>query len=141
MQELVGTSLVSTFDLSLISTLGWDLGSTTLLSVLGVDPAYLDVPAPLSMVPNCDALNATLAPFRAAAGLDGAAEGPSGVLDGLLQNCASVALKEVANTAEIDDELYCTFPDNTVCALSQSPCCLPRLCRSGVDESAAVPAF
>ena len=130
MQRLSQPGLISSYDLSLISLLGWDFGTTALLNILQIDSAVLEQPAPFSMVPDCEALqasvNATLAQFIAAAGVNATTDeeeedGPGGVLERLLKNCASVALKPIASTAEIDDELYCTFPDNTVCTRSQKP--------------------
>ena len=135
-QALSQSSLISTYDLSLISVLGWDLGSTTLLSVLQIDEAVLGEPAPFSMVPDCEEFE-TLRNSLVTA-LTGPESGPesatrNSTLDRLLTNlnCASVTIKEMPSTTEIDDELYCSFTDNTVriCSLKLLSALIRDMCQ------------
>lgn len=124
MQTLSEATLFSTYDLRLFSRLDWDLGSPVRQSgVLHSDEAFTGNPPPFSMVPNCAVLQQQLQPIFGGTNdtSDGSADGTNGTesvsggpLDTLLQNCADVAITQLASTAEIDDELYCTFLKNTV---------------------------
>lgn len=124
MQTLSETTLFSTYDLRLFSQLNWDLGSPVRQSeVLHPDEAFTGNPPPFSMVLNCAVLQQQLQPIfggtnetsdGTTVGTNGTESSSGGPLDTLLQNCADVAITQLASSAEIDDELYCTFLKNTV---------------------------
>lgn len=97
-QALAETSITSSFDLSVLSLLGWDFGSDRTLASLYIDEAWLL--GPFSMVQNCSALQPLLqllANGAAGANTSTAVPAAAGGFEGLLSNCADTSAKRMTS--------------------------------------------
>lgn len=96
-QALSEQALVSTFDLSLLALLGWDLGTRESINSLQLDEAYLA--APFSMVPSCAALTPLLTQLRAEIG--------GGPVGSLLRACASTTVRKLPSVCCLHTLVMC----------------------------------
>jgi hypothetical protein len=101
-----GVGISSSFNLSIFSLLGWDVGTTELLQGLFFDAGLIE--QPISVVPNCSALQSPFAGAPAAAGSPTSGQ-QFGVLDRLFDYCVNSAVVREDSTDAIDDNLYCTW--------------------------------
>jgi hypothetical protein len=104
MQSLTSSgSLVSTYDLSVLTLLGWDLGAMERLDSLQLDPGYLIGTGPFTMVQNCSAVQPLLEQLGGGANATNStdpAEVGRSPFDLLLKNCANTTVVRMPSVCD-----------------------------------------
>ena len=109
MQALAQTTFFTeSYDLSVVSRLDWDWGASGPLRTLYLDSTATSA---TTLAADCESL---MPAFRQ---IDSS---------GRLQNCANTRIARMSSTSEIDDALFCTHYENTVCSRTHL-CVLRRM--------------